>query len=31
MDLIELAQDRDKWLALVNELLGFIKCGELLD
>jgi len=29
MDWIELAQDRDRWWALVN--VGSIKCGEFLD
>ena len=29
LDLTELAQDRDRWWALVNA--GFIKCGEFLD
>ena len=29
IDWIELAQDRDRWWALVNA--GFIKCGEFLD
>jgi len=31
MDWIELAQDRDRCPALVNEFFGYIKCGELLD
>jgi len=31
MDWIELAQDRNRWRANVNEeLSGFIKCGEFL-
>jgi hypothetical protein len=32
-DWMELAQDRDRWRALVrgNELSGSIKCGEFLD
>jgi hypothetical protein len=34
MDWIGLAQDRDRWRALMNaaiNLQGFIKCGEFLD
>jgi phenylalanine-4-hydroxylase len=34
VDWIELAQDRDRWRALVTskkELLGSAKCGEFLD
>jgi hypothetical protein len=33
-DWMVLAQDRDKWRALVStvkNLLGFIKCGKFLD
>jgi hypothetical protein len=32
MDWIDLAQDKDRWLALVtDEPSGSIKCGEILD
>jgi len=34
MDWIEMAQDKDRWWALVNAVLepsGSIKCGEFLD
>jgi hypothetical protein len=31
MDWIELAQDREKWWALVNEHWGSTICGEFLD
>jgi hypothetical protein len=31
MDWIDLAQDRERWRAFVNELSGSIKCGKFLD
>jgi hypothetical protein len=31
MDWVELAQDRDRSRALVNEPSGSINCGEFLD
>jgi hypothetical protein len=30
-DWMELAQDRDRWRALVGMVSGFHKCGEILD
>jgi hypothetical protein len=29
MDWIDLAQDRDQWMALVNKVMGPIKCWEV--
>jgi hypothetical protein len=34
MDLIELAEDRDRWRELVNAMMNLrvpLKCGEFLD
>ena len=31
MDWIDLAQVRDRWQALVNAVMGSIKCGQFLD
>ena len=31
MDWIDLAQDRDRWWAVVNDLWGSIKCRKFLD
>jgi hypothetical protein len=31
MDWIDLAQDRDKWRAVVNEPSGSIKCGKFFE
>jgi hypothetical protein len=31
VDWIRLAEDREKWQAVVNQLSGSIKCGEILE
>jgi hypothetical protein len=31
MNWVHLAEDRDKWQAVVNGLSGFIRCWEFLD